>query len=206
MVRSVDLTTLVEEMIGAQPVGPDWLAMQGGEFEASRLAEFLASWSLPRARMPWTVWQWTDDIKLEHEAAPPGDLDYLERGRVFGDEGDLELRRDGDRVLWRLVGEPALGAPAVFAGLDYWKGREQQQLRLRERTMLLWGAERRDPGGNSTGLWQENRVGWARLAYPPLLTGHRRLRVRYREYLLGGNVELVWLLRLEPYAEGEGDA
>jgi hypothetical protein len=206
MVRSVDLTTLVEEMVGAQPIGPDRLAAHGGEFEASRLAEFVASWSFPRARMPWALWHWTDDIRIEHGAAPPGDLDYLERGRLFGDEADLELRRDDDRVLWRLVGEPALQVPAAFASLDYWNGREQQQFRLRERTMLLWGAERRDRGGNPTGLWQEDRVGWARLAYPPLLTGHRRLRVRYREYLLGDNVELVWLLRLEPYAEGEEHA
>jgi hypothetical protein len=153
---------------------------------------------LPHSGMPWSLWQWTDKIHLGHGEGVPGDLDYLERGRVFGERGDLSLRRDGERFFWHFVGELGTPRPQGFNATDYWKGREDQPVRSRQRTALLWGSrEAAEPHGKTS--WYEDRVGQAQLDYPNV--NSNRVQVRYREYLRGGRVELVWLLDLEEVAE-----
>jgi hypothetical protein len=148
--------------------------------------------------MPWSIWQWTDAIDIEHQAAQPGDLDYLERGRVFGEQGDLELRREGDRVLWRFVGPVADPDPVPddiktdeYGAASDRNEQAERGLRPYERTALLWGAD--DDGD---GRWFEERVGRARLEYPTM-KGSQVVQVHYVEYLHGGDVKFVQLLRLE---------
>lgn len=173
------------------------LAFRGGVVTtAVDFATWVSAWQLPRPGMPWSLWQWTDRIVIEHEAAMPGDLEYLERGRVFGPEGDLELRRDGDDVRWRFVGAPDVPLPPRSISEDYWAA-ACHGLRAFERTALLWGTHR--SGGN----WQDDRVGWASLRYPPTLGEPERVRLRYREYLDGGDVAAVWLLDLAAARSGE---
>jgi hypothetical protein len=198
--RWLNLDDIVREVTETPTQGPADLAVWGGTSDASRLGDFLQTWDLPRPGMPWNVWQWTDQIRLGHGEGSPGDLDYLERGRVFGEEGDLSLRRDGSRFLWHFVGVTGTAPPDGFKFDDYWDDRAGAPLRSRQRTALLWGEERRDESGNPLGIWQEDRVAAAVLEYPGL-RGARRVRMRYREYLRGGRVELVWLLDLEEVAE-----
>lgn len=191
----LNLKRLVEQMLDADEtplIGAQDLAVWGGESTAERLEDFLQTWALPRSGMPWSLWQWTDRMEMQYEARSPNDLDYLERGRVFGQDGDLELRRDGDRFLWRFVGEAGTALPAGFDSTDYWDGRpDEWRLRPYERTALLWGEDE-----EGTGCWHEDRVGWAKLEYRGM-EGNSVVQVRYIEYLHGGNVELVRLLRLE---------
>jgi hypothetical protein len=135
-----DLRTLVDAMLAVPTVGRDLLAAAGGRFPQERLQGFVDHWGLPRKGMPWSVWEWTDDIRVDYSAGPPGELDYLERGRLFGIEGDLDLRRDGDAVLWRFVGSATVELPAEFPAGEYWQGKpEGWRLRPFERTALLWG-------------------------------------------------------------------
>jgi hypothetical protein len=149
--------------------------------------------------MPWSIWQWTDAIPPGHQATQPGDLDYLERGRLFGKQGDLELRREGDRVLWRFIG-PAIDPDPVpdevkttdYEAANYWDEHTERDLRPYERTALLWGAD-----DDRDGRWYEDRVGRADLNYPEM-EGRQVVQVRYIEYLHGGDVEFVRLLGLEP--------
>ena len=194
----LDLEELVREMLGASLIGPTELAVWGGEFAADRLQAFLQTWNLPCAGMPWSLWQWTDKIQMKHGAGAPADLDYLERGRIFGPDGDLELRRDprqdGDRFLWRFVGESGIAQPQGFDVAPYWAGREDKPLQSYERTALLWGSkEAAKPHGKAS--WHDDRVGGAELDYPSV--NSNRAQVRYVEYLRGGDVELVRLLCLE---------
>lgn len=193
----VNLGALVDEMRRAPSEGPRQLALRGGEFSADRLSAFISAWHLPRAAMPWSLWLWTDDITVGHGAYAPEEVGYIERGHIFGDEGDLELRRDHDRVLWRFVGRPHVVLPEGFDSEDYWTATSTTDLRPYERTALLWG--------KSTGrdAWGDNRVGWAHLRYPPGLGGCERVQLCYREYLNGGAVEAVWLLRLESASPNE---
>lgn len=184
-------------------VRPSDLAAVGGEFSDTRLDEFFAWWNTRRFGMPWAIWQWTDDIRIE-EATAPTDLDYLERARVFGAIGDLDVRRDCQRILWRFVGDPNVAIPDAFGAESYWRGRESKVLRPRERVAWLWG-EHTAPGSDAAGVWKDDRVAWASLRYPGRFRGRRRVQCRFREYLRGANVELVWFLGLEP-AGGGADA
>jgi hypothetical protein len=204
MAKWLDLEALVQEMLDTPQVDPKCLTVWGGEFEfaAEMLEAFLEAWNLPQASMPWSLWQWTDDIDMDHQGAPPSDLDYLERGRIFGKQGDLELRRNGDQVLWRFIGVaddsdplPAGVKSPDYGATNYWDEHEGRYLRPYIRTALLWGADE-----EGDGRWYEDRVGRADLNYPEM-EGNQVVLVRYIEYLHGSNVELVRLLRLEPGPE-----
>lgn len=196
MAEWLDLVMLVRGMYAARQSKHKRPAVVGGCFAAEKLQAFLVACGVPRQGMPWALWQWTDRIDLQHGAGIPGDVDYLDRGRLFGAEGDLELRRDGNRFRWRYVGEHndalLLSVQAgEFGTSEPATGADTVQLSPYERTALLWGEDK-----SGQGKWHEDRVGWANLDYPGM-KGNPVVQVRYIEYLLEGNVELVRLLGLE---------
>jgi hypothetical protein len=196
----VDLESLVDEMYASPTIQREQLTVWGGGFPGvpEQIRAFLKAWALPRAGMPWSLWQWTDRIELQRGASLPGDLEFLERGRVFGKEGDLELRRemrpDGDRMAWRFIGDAATSTPMGLEPDNYWDGKEGAVLRARERSALLWGSREAAENLGKDG-WHDDRVGWAKLEYPSV-TGER-IKICYREYLSGGTVEFVWWLGLK---------
>lgn len=198
----LDLERLVEGMLSERPVGQGDMAVCGGEFSAGDLEQFLRAWALPRDGMPWSILQWTDRIVPGYRRGLPEDLSYLERGRIFGPEGDLELRRDCGRFLWRFVGEPGTPMPAGFplAGAQYWKAREGRSLRAYRRMALLWGT-RKDAGAHGKTGWHEDRVSRAHLDYPNVSA--ERVQIHYIEYLDGGDVELVRYLALADKQGGQ---
>lgn len=184
------------------------LAFQGGRIETKVLEMFLSQWEWTKLDMPWRIWEWVSDIAFEHEAGAPALAnagvrrpEWLERLRFFGPSGDLELRRDGEHFLWRLVGLPTVNIPARFGNADYWQAYPERSLTLVPRRALLWGKEIQDDAGLPQGQWQEDRVGYAQLIYPEM-QGDERVVLEYREYLYGDNLEAVWWLGLERW-EGQ---
>jgi hypothetical protein len=186
--RWLDFGRLVDEMFGEPTVGRDDLAVWGGSFAAGDLDRFISAWALPREGMPWSLWQWTDRIEVQYGQGAPGELEYLERGRVFGPQGDFEIRREGERFLWRFVGQRDTAMPPAFQAADYWQGREGTRLRPCRRTALLWGSRQAAAPHGKQG-WHDDRVSQARLEYPRLEGD--RVQAAYVEYLDGGNVEFV---------------
>lgn len=223
----LDFNTLIDELRSAV-VAPDELpAMWGGEFCAGRLQAFLVAWT-GRGDLPWRVWEWISDMQIMHGAgAPPANLQWLERGRLFGDGGDLTLRRDGERFMWHFVGSHASPLPAGFVwdeergGQDttttsvddappflvsnYWQSRQGNDWRRFRRTALLWGQELQETRNGQIkdlGIWREDRVaGGVNLVYPTLSGqgAEGRVQLVYDEYLQGDVVEAVWWLRLEGF-------
>lgn len=197
MAEWLNLEDLVWTMLKTPQLGPESLVAWGGAFDADQVEVFLKLWSLPCDAMSWGLWQWTDNIALLYQKPLPDDLDYLERGRVFGPGGDLALRRDGVQFLWQYVSQNTQSLPAAiqlpeYQVANYWTGRPATwRLRGYERTALLWGEY-----VPQAGHWYDDRVGWATLRYPPL-EGKSVVQVRYVEYLYGGSIELVHLLGLE---------
>lgn len=193
--EALDLRRLVSQMLSETAQGPEEVGIWGGRFAEGELSAFLGLWTLPRDLMPWGIWLWTDNIRFDHRGLAPGDQAYLERGRIFGLGGDLGLRRVYGDFMWRFVGRPAeLPKDAAneekYGAQDYWDNRSGSRLRARERSALLWGEDH-----SGAGLWQEDRVGWAHLAYPKVRAS--RVKLCYREYLLGSRVEAVWWLGLQ---------
>lgn len=201
----LNLERLVQDMLVEQPVTRQQLAVWGGESPVSELERFLCGWALPRVGMPWSLFQWTDDITIRHNQGLPENLAYLERARIFGPEGDLEVRRSGDLFLWRFAGEPGLPQPAGFDLEEpgFWEAPGRKPLRAYRRRALLWG-RRQDARARGKAGWHEDRVSQARLEYPGV-TGDR-VQVYYIEYLDGGDVELVRYLGLaDGPSEQKGD-
>jgi hypothetical protein len=187
----IDFEDVINEM--SQPrIGPGGLTALGGNesFSPETARRLLTAWGIPRPDMPWGVWEFMDEITpIQGVESIREDLEYLERVRVFGRGGDVEVRRDGDRLLWRFVGPGGLNAPAGFAALDYWAA-HPEPLHRRELTTLLWGEY--DPEAKT---WREDRVRAANLNYAAP-TDWRRVALRFAEYAHAGVVAHVWWLDL----------
>jgi len=84
---------------GANIVEPEALVIWGGIFPAASLGDFLSAWhSLLIERMPWRMVEFVDRFTIlrasVNDAALSDSEKRLERARLFGPAGDLDLRRD----------------------------------------------------------------------------------------------------------------
>ena len=199
---AINFDELIKQLDDAKKVGRGELAIWGGSFEASKLQEFLDAWGLEKRKMPYRVWEWASAMVFEKDTLPDQTedpmkaLEWLERGRAFGPDGDLSLRRDGERFFWHFVGEGKTIIPENFGNVDYWASRQNKLTEMPRKT-LLWGEYQER---NGTSFWQEDRVsgGAAPLDYPvENITEKQRLVLNYNEYLLGDNVEAVWWLEVQ---------
>jgi hypothetical protein len=188
----VNLEQLVEE-VGKPCCGPEALALWGGTCAEDALTDFLNGW--PLGRMPYRIWESTDRIAFEEQ--PPTNVALLERGRLFGAGGDLELRRDGGTFHWRFVGAPEVRPPQGYDTDDanFWAQHPGVAFHCYEETALLWGKRQGD-------RWHDDRVAAARLDYPAP-DDAERAQVLYKVYSRAGRVEFVWLIGLNVWKEGE---
>lgn len=226
----VDFKKRIRELHEAAVAADQRPTVWGGRFEATteRTGAFLAEWKA--FDMPWRICEWVSDFRFEYQPeTAPSDLEYLERTRLFGPGGDLELRRDGDEMLWRFIGAAGVSLPvgftllstgaapgeAKFTAADYWQRRvaETQDpstpppLVCLEQRSLLWGArqERTLADGTQLIVWPENRVAGQR--QPPVYPGPAELRkaervdLVYRSYLEADNVVAVWWREIAAHKE-----
>ncbi|OQA15239.1 MAG: hypothetical protein BWY63_02978 [Chloroflexi bacterium ADurb.Bin360] len=189
----VDFGALVQAV--RQPkCGPEDLSLWSGRCPEDELLTFFRDWPLPQ--MPYRLYEYASEIEFELDTLPT-EVALLERARLFGESGDLALRRDGQGFLWHFVGLPNVFMPAGYDNKDYWQSYRERKLTVVQQHALLWGKEIRDAQGVSQGRWQEDRVGSANLVYPGR-QGDERVVLQYREYLYRDHVEAVWWLRLLP--------
>jgi hypothetical protein len=162
-----------------------WPAVVGGtcsEDEAKALLN-----SLELGGMDVRIWTFTDHAAIGADD-PPETFEFLERARLFGERGDLDLRREGDDFHWRYVGETDRAPEGERLA---WSDLPDEPVYCREERALLWGEYQAD-----AGAWFDDRTAGAKLTYP--VDGHPdRVWVRYREYAQAGHALAVWLLGLE---------
>jgi len=185
----IDFARLVDQMMSDRiSEGTSRPAIVGGECEADRLLDWLDE--IHAAEMTTWICTYADSVTCGHEG-PSRPVGVIERVRLFGVGGDLDVWRDGDKFRWRYVG---LGAHAPEDGRAMpWPGTETSPVYVRERTVLLWG-ERQE--GQSA--WFDDRTAGAALTYPVPGTPPR-VQARYREYTQAGDVLAVWFTGLEAY-------
>jgi hypothetical protein len=152
--------------------------------------------------LKWRIWETTDTCTIGHAWLDVG-IEWLERARLFGPGGDLDVRRDGRRFLWRYVGDAEHAPKDEKAQAMTMDGSERDPLYCSERTALLWGTRK-----GEQNQWFEDRVAGAPLTYlpdPPLLPDkmEERVQVRFCEYTQAGRTLAVWLLGLEAYQEAD---
>jgi hypothetical protein len=193
--EAVDFKHVIDRMSQEQLSAEEWPAVVGGFRAETDLLDWLAGLDL--SGMATRIWWFTDHVTIGADG-PPGTVEHLERARLFGTSGDLDVRRDGDCFRWRYVGE---GDLAPEGDTLQYPGTLENPVYRREREALLWGTRE-----NEQGQWFEDRVAGAGLTYfadPPALPENveDRVKVKYREYTRAGRTLAVWLLRLERYEE-----
>ena len=175
-------------------------AVWGGRFTSSNPSDFLQRWFESELALPWRVWEHTDAIMFGRTPdSRPAQAERLLRAELFGGDGHLRLRRDGaDRWQWRFVGLPGAGLPKDISGERWQPDPTVAMFRYREQ-VILWGKEIRkqeDKPETGVGLWWEDRVAGARLAYPPHLSGIERVYLHFYRYTQAGRTVLVQYLGL----------
>ncbi len=179
-------------------VGAESMTFVSGCVDATEEGvEQLLSWlrSLPAGRGGATPWwccaEWTDRMRLSEVATPEaGELHRLVWGRWFGDAGDLEAWRDGERLRWRFVGDVEVRPPESLRPQDYF----EDGVRLRQgeaRTALLWKATdaRIATAGRETMACLPPPPARLWVRYTPFYDHGVVAVVRYREILPGSDTE-----------------
>lgn len=184
----VDFRKLVEEVCQPQ-VGQADLSIFGGQCTESYLLKFLEQWDL--AGMPFRVWEYASEVVFK-KCTLPQNIVLLERGRIFGEGGDLMLRRNGTTFGWRFIGPASIKPPAGEYGMqDYWKNHPKVMFHQYNGTALLWGKWNGE-------RWVEDRVAAAKLDYPAI---GQRIQLHYRVFSRAGQVEFVWYTGLSEWKE-----
>ena len=191
MSEQVKFEELLERV--KQPVvGSEQLSILGGVCPEDQLLDFAKGW--PLEQMPYRIWEYTDRIQFERDKLPAQeDIVLLERGRLFGEGGDLDLRRDGDLFRWRFIGQAEVAPPKGCEAEDFWDAHGDVTFHCYTETALLWG----ERGGDH---WHDERVAAADLRYP--VDGEpERVQVKYKVYSRAGQVQFVWLTGLSEWKE-----
>lgn len=188
-------------------IAPRSLTIVGGIVKEATTAAWLKQWDVGKLR--WRLWESVSTIQLE-EGTPLPDVQWLERGRIFGEAGDLTLRRDGDQFRWWFVGDKDFTLPENHGGHDFWTKATHQgkTFYVVEQEAILWGAYQKEKvkvADQEIAVWHDDRVGYAKLHYPASLAGNRHVYAKYREYLDGGRVAFVWIYGLGAKGGDHGD-
>jgi hypothetical protein len=132
MSKAKDAKTCIEDVFRQVDEAPFIMAEQlrvwGGEFDEKELTVFLQAWDdTPEGYFSWAIVEevsrfYVLAIRKPEQATPPRPA-LLERLRVFGEQGDLDIRRDGDTFRWRLIGAESPNWPTLagFQPEDFWQ-------------------------------------------------------------------------------------
>jgi len=169
----------------------DNLAIWGGTIEHGQMEAFIKAWQLDKLKMPYRIWEDYTSLLFEKDTVPLN-FDQIQRARIFGQDGDLTLRCDGNQLIWHFIGKAEINPPQEFPSLGFWDKQAGDLILLEsEGQYLLWGRKRNMGVG-----WQDDRVGAALLVYPGM-EEQERVCLSYREYSYAGQVQFVWFTGLE---------
>jgi hypothetical protein len=161
----------------------------GGKITEEHLASFVSLWDM--SRMPFIILETLGDIRVTRNS------DYLEidpyvvdRLRIFGEDGDLDIRRDSNIFFWRYIGMNS--PPEGIEGKSFWDENPDKRFFMGDdECALLWGKY-----DSRKKLWHERRVASAKLSYP-VERNPERVRVRYRTLSENGILAFVWFLAIK---------
>ncbi len=203
MSNAVDFSELVTK-VEVNKVGSDTLSILGGQCGPAEALELVQQWPT-LMEMPHRIWEYASEIVFEKDTLP-NEIQWLERGRLFGPGGDLSLRREEGMFLWYFVGPSGIKAPDNLSGVeDFWvQGEAGAKFYENMDTALLWGEHlenssqlNKADSDRRERLWFDDRTASAKLHYADDLTG--RVQVNYRTYSRAGRVEFVWLVGLSEW-------
>lgn len=230
--KSPNHTNLCAEMAAALRDLGEPPTILGGQFAHNRLTAFLRYWGLDKGAMKWRIWELTNALTFD---ADIGDTQHLQRAEIFGEEGHLSLRRDGQKWLWHFIGlvtrDPSSSFPEnqsevflsgfisnltaqptgegdneEFACEDYWMSEETRRASDNMRRYEE-SVILWGEKRQSDALWWDDRVAAAILRYPVINKGNARVKLEFWRYTQAGRTAFVWYRQLSPIesAASHGD-
>ena len=183
-----DLESLADSLKTIE-VGRDFWVL-GGQIAAAQeqaVHGFLDAWSASDTRMVWAVVDTLREMRLGRwdvlRALALSSFATLARVRIFGEGGDVTLRRDDDTWRWHFVGNQT-ALPVSVGGTSLLDG--SRYFLETDKNALLWGKMQ-------NGARREDRVAAANLDYSGApMSEDQRLTVVYDEYAADGAVQFVW--------------
>lgn len=168
-------------------VSPQQLHIWGGSIDETNLKPFLQSWDNAKATLEWAMIEeisrfYTIDLTHFTDVLANG-LNLLERARLFGEYGDLSLRREGQTFSWSFIGDtsqPWPPKPAETA--DFWQQHPRTILREVERTYRQW-----EPEDKRVNPDWHKQIG---------LTG-KQLELVQKHYIENGRIAFVRYVRFQ---------
>lgn len=188
-------------MSQTKKVGKAKLSVFGGQCDADQVLDLLNDWP-DGSGLEYRIWEYTDAIEIVDSDKLPeeGQIEFLERARLFGTSGDLSLRRVGEKFHWWFIGPRGINIPKKHSPNNFWgNGDSVTSFNQESHTALLWG--KREKGKEN--FW-EDRVAGANLDYPAPENAER-VQVEYYTYSHAGRVEFVWMRELSEWQEEEND-
>ena len=117
------------------------LRIIGGLLMEKHLTSFLQSWEDKiSSGFAWAMIEDVDQFNVQKVTTTfeglVQNIALLERMRLFGKTGDLDIRRNGRQFHWRYVGNKTAVIPDLtsFVAEDFWQATSNSNIKLREVT------------------------------------------------------------------------
>lgn len=151
----------------------------GGEIKEDGLRQFIGKWE--QLYMPFLILETVEKmVMVDHDLSTldPGSVDRI---RTFGEDGDLDIRRDINFFKWRYVGKNKDIIDVIRK--DFWEENPGVKFFMEEKKAILWGK-------------YNDRVAKADLSYP--IEGQPEMvKIRYKTLSNRGAIAFTWLLGIE---------
>lgn len=186
--------TKINKLLNEKRISKDEIQIWGGEIKEKELQGFIKSWNF--SDMSFVIIETFKEITITKNS---GNInikpEIVERIRIFGNAGDLDLRRDSSCFRWRYIGRNR--PPSNITTESFWEKNPDKKFFLEEKEALLWGKY-----NQNMKLWHDDRVARAKLSYP--VNGNpERVKICYKTLSEKGCVSFVWFTELKGGAENE---
>lgn len=184
----------INSLLEEKRIAKDDIHIRGGEIGEDKLQQFISMWN--QLEMPFVILETVREIVIrKNYDFSTLAANTVDRISIFGEGGDLDIRRDADYFRWRYIGENKL--PEKVEGEDFWDKNPNKKYFIEEKKALLWGKYNSD-----RNLWHDDRVAKAKLSYP--VEGNpERVKIRYRTLSEEGVIAFVWFVAIEGGKEDE---
>jgi len=181
-----------DDLLKEKRISQNDIQIRGGEIKEKELAEFIKKWNL--SGMPYKIMETTEEIIVTKD-----DIDItpqiVERIKIFGGDGDLDLKRDSSCFRWRYIGKNS--PPPDITAENFWDKNPSKKFFMEEKEALLWGKY-----NQNMKRWHDDRVARAKLSYP-VNENPERVKICYKTLSEKGVISFVWFTELKGGVEDE---
>lgn len=151
----------------------------GGEIKEDDLRQFIGKWD--QLGMPIVILETVEKMVMVNHDLSTLDHGSVDRIRIFGEDGDLDIRRDINCFKWRYIGKNKDIIEIIRK--DFWEENPDVKFFVEEKRAILWGKD-------------NDRVAKADLSYP--VEGQPKMvKIRYKTLSNHGAIAFTWLLAIE---------